>query len=50
MRVADERGVRGIVAACVQDGLELAGWTVKIIDGSQMGGRRVGHSLEFIVL
>ena len=50
MRVADERGVGGIVTAGVQDGFESACWTMKIIDGSQMGSRRVGHSLEFIVL
>jgi hypothetical protein len=50
MRVADERGVRCIVATCVQDGFESAGWAVKVIDGSKMGRRRVGHPVQFIVL
>jgi acetylornithine deacetylase len=50
MRVADERSVGGVFLARVQDGLESAGWAVKVINRSQMGGRRVGHSLEFIVL
>ena len=50
MWVADERGVRGIVAARVQDGFEPACWAVEVIDGSQVGGRRVSHPLQFIVL
>jgi hypothetical protein len=49
MWVADERGVRGVVAACIQHGFKFAAWTMEVIDGSKMGGWRVGHPLQLIV-
>jgi hypothetical protein len=37
MRMADERGERGVVAAGVEDGFETAGRAVEVFDGPDVG-------------
>jgi len=48
MRMADERGVWGVVAASVEERLESAGRTAEIVDRTDLGGCGLGHLLQFI--
>jgi hypothetical protein len=48
VRMADERGVRGVVAASVEKGLETPGGAAEIIDRTDLGGSGLGHLLKFI--
>jgi hypothetical protein len=48
VRMTDERGVRGVVAAGVEKGLETTGGAAEIVDRPNLGGSGLGHLLKFI--
>ena len=46
--MADDCGVRGIVAASVEESLKATGGTVKIVDRTYLGGSDLRPLLQFI--